>query len=160
MDYRELNIVRELKLKYDRLIQRVEDLRVFAQPTTPRLDGMPHAQAQTPKVESIATLIVDTEQTANELATQIEHEKVNLLIKLQSFAMRDLSQRVLSYHYVACQSFNTIAKLLSYSRRQIIRFHDEGLKVLGLDVDTMIRFKKNLVSKSCLSMPQNACECP
>ena len=144
MDYRELNIVRELKYEYDRMIQRLADLRVFAQPTTPLLDGMPHTPAQTPKIETLATLIVDTEKSTLELATRIEQEKANLLIKLQSFNMRELSQRVLSYYYACCQSFAAIAKLIHYSRSHIIFLHDEGLRAIGLDAHEMIAYKKTL----------------
>ena len=146
MDYRELNIVRELKYEYDRMIQRLADLRVFAQPTTPVIDGMPHTPAQTPKIETLATLIVDTEKSTLELATRIEQEKAKLLIKLQSFSMRDLSQRVLSYHYACCQSFAAITKLIHYSRRYVIHLHDEGLRALGLDAHEMIVYKKTLKS--------------
>ena len=144
MDYQTLNSVGELKLKYERETRRLEDLRFFAQPSAPPLDGMPHAPAQSSKVEKLATLIVDAERTLTTIAEQIEAQKFRLLSLLNQSHMKELSQRVLSYHYVGCQSFNAIAKLLSYSRRYIIELHDSGLRALGLDVRTMIHFKKSL----------------
>lgn len=149
MDYQELNSVWAIKLQYDRALARLQDLRVLAEPTTPKLDGMPHAPAQSSKVETIATLIVETEKTLGDLATQIEREKFLLLSKLQTITMRDLPHRVMSYHYVACLSFNAIAKLMAFSRRYIVRLHDEAIRSLGLNVQTMIAFKKSMQFTAC-----------
>ena len=149
MDYQTLNSVWELKLKYERETRRLEDLRFFAQPSSPPLDGMPHAPAQSSKVEKLATLIVDAERTLTTIAEQIETQKVKLLSLLDQTSMEELPQRVISYRYVGCQSFNVIAKLLRYTRRRILQLHDTGLNALNLDGREMIRFRTMLRITEC-----------
>ena len=144
MDYQMLNSVWELQTKYERETRRLEDLKFFALPSAPPLDGMPHAPAQTSKVEKITMLIVEAEQMLITLTEQLEQQKYKLLSALKDIPMKELPKRVLNYHYVGCQSFNGIAKLLRYSRRYILTLHDEGLRALGLDVQQMIRYKKSL----------------
>lgn len=149
MDYQTLNSVWELKLKYERETRRLEDLRFFAQPSAPPLDGMPHAPAQSSKVEKLATLIVDAERTLTTIAEQIEAQKVKLLSLLDQTSMEELPQRVISYRYVGCQSFNAIAKLLHYTRQYILRLHDKGLNALNLDSKMMIGFQTSLRIAQC-----------
>lgn len=146
MNYCELYVCWALKKELERESRRLEDLRALAEPTIPPFDGMPHATSppQTSKVESVATLIVDAEKKLIHLSREIEIAKYRLVVALQSEQMKELSRRVLICHYAGCKSFNTIAKLLHYSRRYIIDLHDAGLKALGLDVRTMIQFKKTL----------------
>ena len=144
LDYQMLGSVWKLKLEYEREIRRLEDLKFLAHPSTPLLDGMPHATSIQSKVEKIAMLIVEAEQSLKRLAEQLEAQKFLLLTMLNQSHLKELPQRVLNYHYVGCQSFNAIAKLLSYSRGYIIKLHDAGLRFLGLDVRTMIHYKKNL----------------
>lgn len=146
MDYRELNEVRIIKKQFDRECRRLEDLRALAQPSTPPLDGMPHGSSPplSSKVETVAMLIVESEQTVVRLSEDMESAKYRVLVALQSVPMKELSQRVLSYHYVGCKSFEEIAKILHYSKWHIIRLHDEGIQSLNLDVHTMIQFKKTL----------------
>lgn len=149
MDYQTLNSVWELKLKYERETRRLEDLRFLAHPSTPPMDGMPHAPAQASKVEKLATLIVDAEQSLATLAEQIETQKFKLLSLLNQILMDELPQRVLNYRYVGCQSFNAIAKLLHYTRQYILRLHDKGLCALNLDGKMMINFRAGLRIAQC-----------
>ncbi|MBR2519737.1 MAG: hypothetical protein IKE46_08135 [Selenomonadaceae bacterium] len=149
MDYQTLNSVWELKLKYDRETHRLEDLRFLAHPSTPPMNGMPHATAQASKVEKLATLIVDAERTIQSLADQIETQKFKLLSLLNQTSMDELPQRVINYRYVGCQSFNAIAKLLHYTRQYIIRLHDKGLNALNLDGKMMISFRAGLRIAQC-----------
>ncbi len=144
MDYQELNSVWTLKLEYERESRRLEDLREFAQPSTPIFDGMPQSASPplSSKVETVATLIIEAEKTLVRLATEIEQQKSRVLRALEAVTMKELSQRVLSHHYVGCKSFNAIAKLMNFSRRYILNLHDAGLKALGLDAQQMIQFRK------------------
>lgn len=146
MNYQELNSVWILKKTFDRESRRLEDLRALAEPTTPLLDGMPRSATpvQTSKVESIATLIVDAERALVRLSEEIEAAKCRVLVALQSVPMKELALRVLRYHYAGCKSFSAIAKILHYSKWYVMDLHDAGLEALGLDVRTMIQFKKTL----------------
>ena len=145
MDYQTLNSVWEIKREFERETHRLEDLRMFAMPSTPPLDGMPHNPSpQSSKVETLATLIVDLEKRLRLLAEEWAHRQYLLAKALLNVSMKELPQRVLNLHYVNCQSFNAIAKHLRFSRRYIMDLHDEGLRALGLNVCEMIQFKKTL----------------
>ena len=143
MNCEELNSVWTIKREYERELQHLEDLRSFAIPSTPPLDGMPHApQPQSSKVETLATLIVEAEAHLWTLLAEWQSRIYRLSTALQRVAMKELPKRVLNFHYVDCQSFNTIAKRLNFSRRYILNLHDEGLRSLGLDVREMIQFRQ------------------
>ena len=146
MDYRELNSVWILKREYERESRRLEDLREFAKPSTPIFDGMPQPASPplSSKVETVATLVIETEKTLVRLAVEIEAQKKHLLSMLQSVGMKEVWEFVLKHHYVGCKSFNAIAKLMNFSRRYILDLHEAGLKALGLDVQQMIQFRKRL----------------
>lgn len=162
MDCTELTAVWTLKMAYQRELWRLEDLIALAQPSPPPLDGMPHASARVSKVEKIAMKIVDAKRELEELAGRIEEQKAVLFAALDGVDAKPIVQRVLKFRYVGCMSFNAIAKQMNYSRRQILRLHDEGLRAVGLDAETMIHFRKSADSIQCgaksLSMPTNAPE--
>ena len=145
MDYQELNSVWEIKKEYDRETQRLKDLRLFAQPSSPPIDGMPHAPTpQSSKVESLATLIVELETRLCELYAEWQCRQYQLVTALRNVHMKELSHRVLIFRYADCQSFNAIAKLLNFSRRYVMDLHEAGLRALGLNVQSMIQFQKTL----------------
>lgn len=142
MTYAELNAVWETKLRLEREKRRLVDLKVCAVSMTPILDGMPHAPALESKVERIALLIADTEQTIKNMCQSLAQRKFELLTRLQALPLNELQQRVLSYHYVACLSFKEIAKMLNFTKEYISKLHNRGLRALGLDVDEMNKFKQ------------------
>ena len=142
MDYETINAVRSLYKNYGRELRRLEDLNFCSTNLVPKLDGMPRAQAQTSKTETVATLIVETEQLLAELGAQIEQAKFTLLRQFDTVAMRELPKRVLLYHYVSCQSFSAIARIMHFARSYIFYLHDEGLRACGLDSREMMAFKK------------------
>ena len=141
VDYVELLAVWTLKAESERQQHRLNDLQFLLYPNPP-LDGTPRTSTRSSPTERIATLLVDIQRNLNELAERIEVAKLNLLDTLESLLTDELPRRVLIYHYVGCQSFNAVAKHFSYSRRQVIRLHNFGLRSLGLDVRTMMRLKK------------------
>lgn len=148
LTYETINAVRSLCKNYGRELRRLEDLNFCSTNLVPKLDGMPHAQAQASKTETVATLIVETEQLLAELGAQIEQAKFTLLRQFDTVAMRELPKRVLTYHYVSCQSFSAIARIMHFTKQYIFNLHDEGLRSCGLDAREMMTFKKrNQLSK-------------
>lgn len=148
MTYAELNAVWETKLRLERENRRLVDLKVCAVSMTPILDGMPHAPALESKVERIALLIADTEQTIKNMCQSLAQRKFELLTRLQALPLNELQQRVLSYHYVACLRFKEIAKMLNFTKEYISKLHNRGLRALGLDVDEMNKFKQSLIVRN------------
>lgn len=140
----ELNGVWELAKKIEREKRRLEDLRILAAGTTPILDGMPHTQPIDFKVERLATMMSDTESLIRALLKQLADLKFALLMKLQSFGLDELQERVLTYHYVSCLKFKEIAKLMSYTKEYVSMLHSKGLKALGLSTSTMTAVRKDI----------------
>ena len=133
----ELNAVWNVKKQLEREQRRLVDLEICAGSTTPRLDGMPHTTPLTYKTERIATLILDCHNAIEQLSQQLVQSKFILLQKLKSFNLRELQERVLSYHYVACLKFKEIAKLMNYTSQYIIKLHSQGPYSLGLSLGEM-----------------------
>lgn len=133
----ELNAVWHIKRQIEREQRRLHDLELCIAPTPPVLDGMPHCPPLVYKVERVATLLLDTQQLINSLGEQLAQCKFELLMKLQSFRLSELQERVLSYHYVACLKFGEIAKLMNYTYQHIHRLHNQGLNSLGLTFNQM-----------------------
>lgn len=148
LSYEELNGVWETKLRLEREKRRLVDLKVCAVSMTPILDGMPHATALQSKVEQIALLIAETEQSIKDMCQSLVQRKFELLTRLQALPLNELQQRVLSYHYVACLRFPEIAKMLSFTKDYVNKLHNRGLRALGLDVDEMNKFKQSSIVRS------------
>lgn len=142
MNYETINAVRLLHKTYSCEQRRLNDLRFLAYPSPPKIDGMPHAQSPSSKTESIATLIIECERRIDELTTQLEQTKFHLLNQLDKIAMRELPHRVLNYHYVGCQSFASIARIMHFTKQYIFNLHDEGIRACGLDVRELMEFKR------------------
>ena len=142
MSCAELNSVWELTAQLDREKRRLQDLQVMAESMTPILDGMPHAKPLTYKVERLAIMTTNCKDTIATLTEQLIQAKFELLTKLQSFKLKELYERVLSYHYVACLKFGAIAKLMSFTREYVWFLHKKGLQGLGVDLNEMLAIKK------------------
>ena len=142
MTCEELNAVWSVKKRLEREQRYLADLRLMAEPSSPQLDGMPHAKPLTYKVERIAGLMVESQQLIDRLGGLLAERKFELLTKLQSIQLDELQQRVLSYHYVACLKLRDIAKLMNFSLVYIQSLHRKGLKSLGLTVEAMNDEKK------------------
>ena len=143
MTCNELNAVWIIKLKIEREQRRLRDLQILAEPSVPKLDGMPHAKPLTYKVERIAAMMVDCRQSIDNLNKSLEQQKIDLLAKLQSLKLKELQQRVLFYHYVACMPFNAIAKIMGFTRNYIQKLHNKGLNFLGLTLNDMRQCKQS-----------------
>ena len=148
LTYETINIVRSLYKNYGRELRRLEDLNFCSTNLVPKLDGMPHSRAQTSKTETVATLIIEAEQKLADIGAQIEQAKFTLLRKIDEIPMRELPRRVLTYHYVSCQSFSAIARIMHFTKPYIFNLHEEGLKACGLDSREMMAFKtRNQLTK-------------
>lgn len=143
MSCEELNSVWTIKKTIEKEQRRLKDLQILAEPSTPLLDGMPHAKPVTYKVERIANMMVDCQQSIDKLNATLEQKKFDLLTRIQSLNLKELQQRVLSYHYVACLKFNEIAKIMGWTKDYIHFLHRHGLRSLGLSISEMNKSKRS-----------------
>ena len=141
MSCEELNSVWAIKRSIEKEERRLKDWQILAEPSTPILDGLPHATPVTYKVERIAGMMVDCQKVIDDLNKSLEQQKFNLLTRIQSFNLKELQQRVLSYHYVACLKFSEIAKIMGWTKDYIHFLHRRGLRSLGLSVSEMNKAK-------------------
>ena len=141
MSCEELNSVWAIKRSIEKEERRLKDLQILAEPSTPILDGLPHATPVTYKVERIAGMMVDCQKVIDDLNKSLEQQKFNLLTRIQSFNLKELQQRVLSYHYVACLKFSEIAKIMGWTKDYIHFLHRHGLRSLGLSISEMNKSK-------------------
>lgn len=129
--------------------RRLIDLRILAAPPDPplvaRLDGMPHANPVPVDFGRIAGMIVDCRLAIDRLGELLAQRKFELLTKLQSLNLKELQQRVLSYHYVACLSFKKIAGIMNFTYSYMHMLHRKGLKFLGLTVDEINKAKQSSI---------------
>lgn len=137
----ELNAVWIVKKRLEREQRNLDDLQLMADPVPQPLDGLPHAQPLTYKVERIAGLMIESQQLIARLGKMLAQRKFELLMKLQALQLNELQQRVLSYRYVACLKFVDIAKLMNYTKLHVHFLHRQGLKALGLTIDDMNKAK-------------------
>lgn len=129
--------------------RRLIDLRILAappdSPLVARLDGMPHTNPVPVDFGCIAGMIVDCRLAIDRLGEIIVQRKLQLLTKLQSLNLKELQQRVLSYHYVACLPFKNIAELMNFTYSYTNMLHRKGLKFLGLTVDEINKAKQSAI---------------
>ena len=146
MTCEELNSVWALQKILCREQQRLSDLRVLAEATTPILDGMPHVKPMTFKVERLALMMGETEALIQALVNKICEAKCELLTKIQSFGLSDLHERVLKFHYVACMKLNEVSKRMNFSSRYVTKLHSQALKQLGLSFEQMRKARNPICS--------------
>lgn len=146
MTCEELNSVWALQKILCRERQRLSDLRVLAESTTPILDGMPHAKPLTFRLERLALMITETEALIQALANKICEAKCELLTKIQSFGLSDLHERVLKFHYVACMKLNEVSKRMNFSSRYVTKLHAQALRQLGLSFEDMRKAQSPICS--------------
>ncbi len=139
--YDELNAVWTLKNQVEREQRRLVDLVIVSQSITTVWDGMPHAKPLTFKVERLSLLIAECKKTIDDLSAQVIDCKLNLLTKLQSLKLKEMHERVLSYHYVSCLRLNDVAKTIGFTRRYVNKLHAQALNALGLTFADMAKSK-------------------
>lgn len=135
----ELNSVWRAKHEAERGERRLKDLEVLAESTTPILDGMPHSKPLEYKVELLATRMAECREEISRLKETLVQTKFDLLNHLQSFHLPELQERVLSYRYVSCMKFTSIARRMNFSYAYISKLHVKGLEALGLSLDDVVQ---------------------
>lgn len=128
MTRKELNEVRELRDAIRSIERRLKALREAVSNLTPILDGMPHAQSQTSKVESLSVLILETERELHDFKNRM----VSTVGKISQAICRALlpaqEEEVLLLRYVACMNFRDIQFKLNLSDARVFYLHRHALK--------------------------------
>ena len=132
MEIAVLNVVKNLTAKIEKEKVRLLRLKSLSQSCTAELDGMPHGQNKSSRVESLAAAIVDCENRINELATVRIDCKIELAIWLENQIENSEQCQVLFQRYGHCKPFSVIARELNYSLPSVFRLHRIGLKALNI----------------------------
>lgn len=135
-----------VKKSLARAVRRLDDLAGLAESNNSVLNGMPHCRSSNSKVEKIVIMMDDCRSLISDLSEQLVAVKVDLLLRIQSFALPELLERVLFYHYVSCLRFRDIGKRLHYSGAYVSKLHAKALAAVGLSVEDMNRVK---IGASC-----------
>lgn len=135
----ELNSVWRAKYEVEREERRLKDLEALAETTTPILDGMPRSKTLEYKVERLAIRMAECRDAIVRLKETLILTKFDLLNHLQAFHLPELQERVLSYRYVSCMKFNSIARRMNFSYAYISKLHVKGLEALGLSLDDVVQ---------------------
>lgn len=134
MTQADLNEARDLRDKIRAEERRLNSLRVAAQNLVPILDGMPHAQTQSSRVEKIAALILDTEHELEELKAKFETACVTIARNLRDESLTAQEQEILTLRYVGCMNFRDIEFKTNLSDARIFYLHRHALKKIKVIV--------------------------
>lgn len=123
-----LETVTELEEKILATEELLETFRVKAKAAgTSKIDGQPHGQATTSRIESLTVKIVDTEKELADLREEYKTTVLNLSRAIDQ-RVKGRAATVLYFHYVMCEPFAEIANMMSLSQSQISRLHRQGRK--------------------------------
>ena len=127
-----LNVVKNLTAKIEKEKIKLLRLKVLAGNCTAELDGMPHAQNNSSRVESLAAAITDCENKINELKAIRIDCRIELSAWLGGHVKDPAQCQVLFYRYGLCKPFGVIARELNYSNSSVFRLHRLGLNALQI----------------------------
>lgn len=130
MTEKELNRVRNLKKKIEREAERVAGTRRAITDLVPFLDGMPHAQNQSSRVEKLTAQIVDGERRLDELKDEMAAEAAALTAEISRAPLNRQEHDVIMLRYVTCLNFRDIEFRLNYSDANVFYHHRNGTKKL------------------------------
>ena len=143
MTFEELNIVRTLRKQIADEERKLEGFKDLAHSITPQfkrvtedgesfpcLDVSPKGNNFDSRVETIATLITDTENILADLRRKIENEMPLLAKKIQEEFKDTNAQSLLLYRYVFGKHFRDIGFLMNYSESRVYFMHGNLMKKL------------------------------
>lgn len=130
MTEKELYGVRLTNQRIRELEQHLNLLRSRIHPSTPPLDGQPHAQNLQSKVESLVLQILESTNELEGLKRQMLYLATELTQKICRLVTKPAVRTVLISRYVRCMSFNTITKEMHFSPPTTFRLHREGIRKL------------------------------
>ena len=130
MTEKELNRVREMKEKIEREERRVEGTRRAITDLVPFLDGLPHAQNQSSRVEKLTAQIVDGERRLDEMRDKMAAEAAALTAEISRAPLLPQEHEVIMLRYVTCLNFLDIGFKLNYSDANVFYHHRHGTNKL------------------------------
>lgn len=161
MTFEELNIVRKIKKQIADEEQKLRGFKDFALSITPQfsretyrdeknklqsftcLNVMPKGTGTDSRVETIATLIVDTEKVIADLKKRLEIETPLLAKKIKNEVEDSTAQTLLLYRYVFCEHFRDIGFLMKYSESHVYFTHKKILEEMLDENPLEFRIDKN-----------------
>lgn len=124
----ELTAVIELEEEISTTQAELENLRSKAQAAgVAKIDGQPHGQATTSRVEALAVKIVDTERKLDNLREEYKTSLRNLSRAINQ-RVKGRAGTVLDFYYIMRLPFAEIASLLGLSVPRISQLHQQGRK--------------------------------
>lgn len=104
----------------------LENLRTKAKAAgVAKIDGQPHGQATTSRVESLTVKIVDTERKLDNLREEYKATLHNLSREIDQ-RVKGRAATVLDFYYIMRLPFAEIASLLGLSVPRISQLHRQG----------------------------------
>ena len=130
MTQAELNKARNLRNQIRNEESRLQILRAAVGDLVPIMDGMPHAQAQSSRVENSAVPILELQRKIQTLKEQFQQACNELLEKFSRINFTPQEQAVITLRYVSCLSFNAIRAKINLSDARIFYIHRHALNKL------------------------------
>ena len=143
MTFEELNVVRTLRKQIADEERKLAGFKDLARSVTPQfnrvtengksftcLDVSPKGNNPDSRVETIATLITDTENILTGLRRRVETEIPLLTKKIQEEFKDTNAQTLLLYRYVFGKHFRDIGFLMNYSESRVYCMHGNLMKKL------------------------------
>ena len=133
-----LLVVKKLSRRINHEVMKLRRMEDLIKRTSHELDGLPHAQNHASTVEKLTCAIVDAKELVQiliGLRSACRVELVDLLEKLLGKFSAEC--QTLIYRYAYEYFFTSIETVLNYSKSSVYRFHREGLKMLGISVETI-----------------------
>ena len=128
MTERELNSVRELNKRIDKLERYLAELRLSAENIVPILDGLPKATVAKSRVEKIALRAVESGHELETLRAELIQAKSELADKIMAGMFEPAIQTLLMLRYVEGLSFNQTARRMRITLRHVFRLHEKFFK--------------------------------
>lgn len=126
----ELEEARRLHEEIRTLERQLKTLRMATTNTVALADGMPRTKSHKSPVETLLTLIMDTEERLRELQLMFGRARMKLI---RAFAAAKLSARqheVMTLRYVACMNFRDIQFTLHLSDARVFYLHRSAQQIM------------------------------
>ena len=121
-----LNRVRDARLEYGRLQEKVEILETIATRATTRLTGLP--KTRTGEHGDTWAALLDYKLECQDKLTVLLQESLALERELDCIRNPKI-RTAMKYRYIDCLKLEDIASRMSYEVRSITRFLDTGKKI-------------------------------
>lgn len=138
MEGLKLCTVFSLTAEIQREEQRLANLRDATARITRSYADEPHGSSYKSQIETLTTLIVDTENRLRDLIDSRLVAQVQTLSVIRRAGLEPAEERVLELRYCQCLPFDSIASTMAYSKAHIFRLHKAARAKLLTQFDDIV----------------------